>query len=136
MAVKSLLQTGREPGGQRPYFLVLQEHNRARHGCGVRPITASEIKVVKAAAADVAEGQVSTSIATQEANGRPQRVQQGPRKDWSDARQERHMGIREAVSSTSPQSRQGAGKNNEASASQTSCTRVRRLSTPAPRGLG
>jgi hypothetical protein len=74
------------------------------------------------------------STATGEANGRPQRLQQGARRGRSEARQERHIGIRAAVSSNSPQSRQGAGKNTEMTAPHTSCRHARSVCKPPSRG--
>jgi hypothetical protein len=58
MGVKNLAQAGGEPGSQGSYLVVLEHHDRARHGFRVGSITAGKIKVVQAAAADVTQRKV------------------------------------------------------------------------------
>jgi hypothetical protein len=58
MGIKNRAQAGGEPGGQGSYLVVLEKHDRARHGFRVGSITAGEIKVVQAAAADVTQRKV------------------------------------------------------------------------------
>jgi hypothetical protein len=55
---KSLPQACCEPGAQRRYPLVLQEHDGAGHVLGVGAVAAGEIKIIEAAAANMAERQV------------------------------------------------------------------------------
>jgi hypothetical protein len=58
MGIKNLAQAGGEPGSQGSYLVVLEEHDRGRHGFSIRSIAAGEIKVVQAAAADVTQRKV------------------------------------------------------------------------------
>jgi len=65
------------------------------------------------------EGACEVSSGIREPIGHPQRSHWGPEMGVKEARQERQMGMREELSSVSPQIRQGAGKITDASASTT-----------------
>jgi hypothetical protein len=55
---KSPPQACCEPGTQRRYPLILQEHYGAGHILGIGAVAAGEIKIIEAAAANMAERQV------------------------------------------------------------------------------